>query len=70
MIGRHTGVVCRLDPETNDAEIRCPGMQDVNCNFSDLHRVGANQIGAVVDFELGAFRGAVSGAVNITKRAP
>ena len=29
-----------------------------------------NALGAVVDFELGAFRSAVSGAVNITKRAP
>ena len=42
-------------------------MQPVSCNFADLDRCGADAIGTVVDFELGAFRSAVSGAVNITK---
>jgi hypothetical protein len=42
-------------------------MQPVSCNFADLHRVGTNEIGATVDFELGTFRSAVSGAVSISK---
>jgi hypothetical protein len=67
MTGRHTGTVCHLNEAENYGEIAVTGMQPVSCSFADLHRVGADSIGATVDFELGAFRGGVSGAVNISK---
>jgi hypothetical protein len=69
-MARHTGVVCYLNEAENCGEIAVTGTQPVSCNFADLRRCGADQIGTTVDFELGAFRSAVSGAINITKPGP
>ena len=67
MTARHTGTVSYIDAETNFGEITSPGWQPIGCDLADLRRVGADAIGAVVDFEFGAFRSAVSGAINISK---
>ena len=67
MTARHSGTVCHLNEAEDYGEITVTGMQPVSCSFADLHRVGADALGTVVDFEHGTFRSAVSGAVNITK---
>ena len=67
MSPRYTAVVCHLDPETNYAELSCPGMQPVSCDYASLRRVGCDRIGAVVTFAHGNIPAGPSGAVEVEK---
>jgi hypothetical protein len=70
MTGRHVGTVCHLNPAENYAEIEVAGMMPVGCHFADLRGLGADKIGEVVEFELGAKAPVgFSGAVKLSRPA-
>ena len=51
--GRHTGIVTHLDAELDHGEITAPGFGPHSCTVAELRRIGADKLGAVVEFAFG-----------------